>query len=179
MVERYVKLHPALLSMDHATIAKHDIVSFLLDEDESSRAKSLLESLMDLNDVTKALQDSTLTTVGARRAFDWVGRQYPSMKARLSPDAAIVNYPALESGIAKIISGTRLSACEQEACKMFKKPVADPAPETNSRSFLAPVLKKAVKGATSYMPLAWVPPKSNEDAWDVGTIQAVKRKMRN
>ncbi|KUF88703.1 hypothetical protein AM588_10001926 [Phytophthora nicotianae] len=105
MVERYVKLHPALLSMDHATIAKHDIVSFLLDEDESSRAKSLLESLMDLNEVTKALQDSTLTTVGARRAFDWVGRQYPSMKARLSPDAAIVNYPALESGIAKIISG--------------------------------------------------------------------------
>ncbi|ETK88965.1 hypothetical protein F441_06995 [Phytophthora nicotianae CJ01A1] len=96
---------------------------------------------------------------------------------------------------------------------MFKKPVADPAPETNSRSFLAPVFKKAVKGATSYMPLAWVPPTSNEcerffsqaklvysdlrqsmdvntlevlmflsynrDAWDVGTIQAVKRKMRN
>ncbi|ETK79727.1 hypothetical protein F442_14701 [Phytophthora nicotianae P10297] len=49
---------------------------------------------------------------------------------------------------------------------MFKKPVADPAPETNSRSFLAPVFKKAVKGATS-------------DAWDEGTIQAVKRKMRN
>ncbi|ETL33147.1 hypothetical protein L916_14343 [Phytophthora nicotianae] len=87
---------------------------------------------------------------------------------------------------------------------MFKKPVADPAPETNSRSFLAPVFKKAVKGATSYMPLA-IPHVEraklvysdlrqsmdvntldvlmflsyNSDAWDEGTIQAVKRKMRN
>ncbi|KAG2782024.1 hypothetical protein PC116_g24530 [Phytophthora cactorum] len=55
--------------------------------------------------------------MGVRRAFDWVVRQYPSMKERLVSDAAVVNYPALETGITKIITGGCLATCEQEACK--------------------------------------------------------------
>ncbi|KAG2893865.1 hypothetical protein PC116_g24231 [Phytophthora cactorum] len=212
MVERYVKLRPALFSMDYATFAKHDIVRFLHSDEESEHVTELLENRMDLNEVTKALQDSTLIMVGARRAFDWVGRQYPTLKARLAADAAIVYYPALESGITKIISGSRLTTREQEACKAFKLPATNTTVEETSRSFLAPVFQKASEPRTAYIPLAWVHPTSNEcerffsqvklvftdlrksmdvntlevlmflaynrDSWDIGSVQAIRRKMR-
>ncbi|KAG2781564.1 hypothetical protein Pcac1_g8698 [Phytophthora cactorum] len=47
--------------MDHASISKHDIARFMLSEDESTQAKELLEMLFDFQEVTKALQDPTLT----------------------------------------------------------------------------------------------------------------------
>ncbi|KAG4040886.1 hypothetical protein PC123_g23581 [Phytophthora cactorum] len=181
-------------------------------DEESEHVTELLENRMDLNEVTKALQDSTLIMVGARRAFDWVGRQYPTLKARLAADAAIVYYPALESGITKIISGSRLTTREQEACKAFKLPATNTTVEETSRSFLAPVFQKASEPRTAYIPLAWVHPTSNEcerffsqvklvftdlrksmdvntlevlmflaynrDSWDIGSVQAIRRKMR-
>ncbi|KAG2889921.1 hypothetical protein PC116_g14754 [Phytophthora cactorum] len=55
MVKRYVKLRSALLSMDHATVARHDIAHFLLCDEESEHVEELLETLMDLNEDTKAL----------------------------------------------------------------------------------------------------------------------------
>ncbi|KAG3108228.1 hypothetical protein PI124_g12454 [Phytophthora idaei] len=64
IVERYNKLHPALLAMDHASIAKHDIDRFLLTEEESTQTKELLETLFAFQEVSKALQDPTLTLVG-------------------------------------------------------------------------------------------------------------------
>ncbi|KAG3093618.1 hypothetical protein PI125_g16788 [Phytophthora idaei] len=212
MVERYAKLGPALISLDHATVAKHDIARFLLSDEESEHVEELLQTLMDLNEVTKGLEDSTLIMIGARRAFDWVGRQYPALKARLAADAAFVYCPALESGNFKIISGSRLTTREQEACKAFKRPATNATVEETSRSFLAPVFQKASEPRTSYIPLAWVPPTSNacerfysqvklvitelrnsmdvntlevlmflaynRDSWDVGSVQAIRRKMR-
>ncbi|KAG3134402.1 hypothetical protein PC128_g26217 [Phytophthora cactorum] len=117
MVERYNKLHPALLAIDHTSIAKHDIAHFLLTEEESTQAKEHLETLFNFQEVSKALQDPTLALVGVRRAFDWIVHQYSSMKERLASDAAVVNYPAPETGITKIITGGRLTTREQEACK--------------------------------------------------------------
>ncbi|KAG6943462.1 hypothetical protein JG688_00017584 [Phytophthora aleatoria] len=143
MVKRYNKLHPALLAMDHASIAKHDIARFLLTEEESTQAKERLETLFDFQEVSKALQDPTLTMVGVRRAFDWVVRQYPSMTERLASDAAVVNYPVLETGITKIISGGRLTTREQEACKGFKSATAASPTEKATRLFWAPVFQKA------------------------------------
>ncbi|KAG3106948.1 hypothetical protein PI125_g13068 [Phytophthora idaei] len=69
MVDRYNKLHPALLAMDHTSITKHDIARFLLTEEESTQAKELLKTLFDFQEVSKALQNSTLTLVGVRRAL--------------------------------------------------------------------------------------------------------------
>ncbi|KAG6946929.1 hypothetical protein JG688_00015769 [Phytophthora aleatoria] len=204
MVERYNKLHPALLAMDHASMAKHDIAHFLLTEEESTQAKELQE-------VSKARQDPTLTLVGVRRAFDWVVRQYPPMKERLASDAAVVSYPAFETGITNIISGGRLTTREQEACKGFKCGAAAPPTEKATRSVL--VFQKVTPARTKYMQVAWMPPTSNEceryfsqakmvctdmrksmdantievlmflacnrDSWDVGSVQATRRKMRN
>ncbi|ETP45077.1 hypothetical protein F442_08454 [Phytophthora nicotianae P10297] len=119
-VERYTKLHPALQSMDHVTISKYGIARFMLSESETAQATELLSTLFDSHEVTKALQDPTLTLIGVRRVFDWVSRQYPAMKGRLAPDSAVVNYPALETGITKTITGGRLTTREQEDCKVLR-----------------------------------------------------------
>ncbi|KAG3247060.1 hypothetical protein PI124_g8236 [Phytophthora idaei] len=211
MVERYNKLHPALLAMDHASMAKHDIAHFLLTEEESTQAKELLETLFDFQEVSKARQDPALTLVGVRRAFDWVVRQYPPLKGRLASDAAVVSYPAFETGITNIITGGSLTTREQEACKGFKCGAAAPPTEKATRSVL--VFQKMTPARTKYMQVAWMPPTSNEceryfsqakmvytdmrknmgvntievlmflacnrDSWDVGSVQATRRKMRN
>ncbi|KAF4135289.1 hypothetical protein GN958_ATG15477 [Phytophthora infestans] len=72
---------------------------------ETEAARSLLKSLHELNEVSKTLQELTLTVVGARRAFYAVLRKYPSMKTRLASDAPVVSNPESESGIVKIIGG--------------------------------------------------------------------------
>ncbi|KAG2781736.1 hypothetical protein PC116_g24024 [Phytophthora cactorum] len=89
--------------------------------------------------------------MGVRRAFDWVVRQYPSMKERLASDAAVVNYPALETGITKIITGGCLATCEQEACKGFKSATAAPPTEKATRLFWAPVFQKVTPARTKYI----------------------------
>ncbi|ETN01632.1 hypothetical protein PPTG_24015 [Phytophthora nicotianae INRA-310] len=63
-VERYTKLHPALQSMDHVTISKYGIARFMLSESETAQATELLSTLFDSHEVTKALQDPTLTLIG-------------------------------------------------------------------------------------------------------------------
>ncbi|KAE9334672.1 hypothetical protein PF008_g13856 [Phytophthora fragariae] len=164
MLERYDKLHPVLLTLDHATITNHGIAKVLLsEEEEAARANALHQILKELNEVTKALQDSTLTLVGARRAFDLVASKYPRMADRLASDAPVVNNPDLERGIVKIILGSRLNAREQAACASFKSSDGDAATDQSSRSFLASAFKKTHKSrAPVYMPLEWVPPTSNE-----------------
>ncbi|KAF1786269.1 hypothetical protein GQ600_14870 [Phytophthora cactorum] len=198
MVEHYNKLHPALLAMDHASIAKHDIAHFLIAEDESTQAKELLETLFNFQEASKTLQDPTLTLVGVRRAFDWIVRQYPSMKERLASDAAVVNYPVLETGMTKIITSGRLTTREQVACKGFKCAAAAPPTENVTRSFLRPVFQKVTTVRTKYMQVAWVMMVytdmresmdvytlevlmflANRDSWDVGSVQTIRRKMRN
>ncbi|KAF4143965.1 hypothetical protein GN958_ATG06820 [Phytophthora infestans] len=103
--KQYDKICSALLALYHAKVDKHDIARFLLTPEETEAARSLLKSLHELNEVSKTLQDSTLTVVGTQRAFDAVLRKYPSMKTRLASDASVVNNPELESGIVKIIGG--------------------------------------------------------------------------
>ncbi|ETL79431.1 hypothetical protein L917_19940 [Phytophthora nicotianae] len=165
MVQRYDKICSALLVLDHATVAKHDIAHFLLTPEETEAARSFLKSLHELNEVSKALQDSTLTLVGARRAFDAVLRKYPSMKTRLASDASVVNNPALESGIVKIIGGGRLNAREQAACINLKRSSDDTVVNLAvSKSFLASAFKKApvTRSPPQHMSLEWVPPTLNE-----------------
>ncbi|KAE9354573.1 hypothetical protein PF008_g4460 [Phytophthora fragariae] len=98
-------------------MTKHDIAKVLLTEDEAARADDLIQTLKELNEVTKALQDSTLTLVGARRAFDLVASKYPKMAARLASTA--VNNRDLERGIVKITLDSRLNVREQAACAPF------------------------------------------------------------
>ncbi|DAZ94648.1 TPA: hypothetical protein N0F65_000928, partial [Lagenidium giganteum] len=116
IVARYVRLLPALGKIDVNTARKHELGATLLSEDYSAAANTLLDSLTQLDEVTKALQDRTLT---------------------LLADAPIVNNPKLESGIVKLISGQSLTPSERAECKPLKLPEeAPPSPEAEARSLV-------------------------------------------
>ncbi|OWY90848.1 hypothetical protein PHMEG_00040836 [Phytophthora megakarya] len=200
MVQRYDKICGALLTLDHATVAKHGIAGFLLTPEETEATRTLLKSLHELNEVSKALQDSTLTLVGARRAFDAVLCKYPSMKTRLASDASVVNNPDLESGIVKIMSGGRLNAREQAACVTLKRGGDETVVEQHvSNSFLASAFRRTLVARTppQHMPLDWPSETSphrkamdpntlevlmflsyNKDWWDAFSVRAVRQSMR-
>ncbi|ETO58563.1 hypothetical protein F444_23060 [Phytophthora nicotianae P1976] len=84
------------------------------------------------------------------------------MKGRLASDSAVVNYPALKTTITVIITGSRLSTREQEACKGIKASPAAPPTQETTCSFLGPVFQKATPARTTYMSVSWIPPTSNE-----------------
>ncbi|ETM30490.1 hypothetical protein L914_21834, partial [Phytophthora nicotianae] len=63
MADHYTKPHRALQPMDHATISTHGIALFMLSERETAQATELLSTLYDFQEVTKALQDLTLTLI--------------------------------------------------------------------------------------------------------------------
>ncbi|KAF4133103.1 hypothetical protein GN958_ATG17699 [Phytophthora infestans] len=128
------------------------------------------------------------------------------MKTRLASDASVVNNPALESGIVKIIGGGRLNAREQAACIHLKRSsddtVVNPAV---SKSLLASAFKKApvTRSPPQYFPLEWAPFTSNEcerffsqsmdpptlevlmflsynkDRWEGFSVKAIRQSMRS
>ncbi|KAF4142223.1 hypothetical protein GN958_ATG08399 [Phytophthora infestans] len=51
IIQQYDKICSALLALDHATVAKHDIARFLQTPEETEAARSLLKSLHELNEV--------------------------------------------------------------------------------------------------------------------------------
>ncbi|KAJ0391327.1 hypothetical protein ATCC90586_011927 [Pythium insidiosum] len=163
MVSRFVEIHPSLSRLDHASMERAQLQQLMLPPADVERAVNLNDQLRELDEVTKALQDPTLTMVGARSMFDAVVERYPSLNSRLGPRAAIVNNPALESGIEKIIRGQRLCAAEEVECARFRSdaPVTTVAPAT---SIIAKAFKRQrlIDAKTRYIGLGWVPPTSNE-----------------
>ncbi|OWZ08819.1 hypothetical protein PHMEG_00018582 [Phytophthora megakarya] len=65
-LRKVTPLAPTMRNATRWSIAKHGIAGFLLTPEETEAARTLLKSLHELNEVSKALQDSTLTLVGAR-----------------------------------------------------------------------------------------------------------------
>lgn len=101
MPERYNKLHLVLRSLYHAMATKHCIPNVVLMWEEAARADDLLQTLKEVNEVTKVLQGSTLTLVDARRAFDLVAIKYPRMAAHPENDAS--NPDLLDTKLARKI----------------------------------------------------------------------------
>ncbi|KAG2767838.1 hypothetical protein Pcac1_g20893 [Phytophthora cactorum] len=161
MVERYNKLHPALLAMDHASMAKHGIAHFLLTEEESTQAEELLENLFDFQEVSEARQDPTLTLVGVRCAFDWVVRQYPPMKERLASDAAVKVTPART----KYMQVAWMLPTSNECERYFSQ-----------AKMVYTDMRKSMDVNTIEVLMFLA---CNRDSWDVGSVQATRRKMRN
>ena len=107
---------------------------------------------------------SSLTLSGVRRLFDKVLLSHPEMRGRLAENAAIVNFPALETGLVKLQRGVQLSSGEKSACAAFRLSDAEPASTIDSdESIVAKAFKrrKVVK-RNSYVDVAYVPPTSNE-----------------
>lgn len=167
MLRRYTKLEPVLRSLDDETVAASELEPLLLRRSENIRVTSLLADLTNFESVTKTLQGTSLTLSAARRLFDHAISKYPEMKPRLSPTAAIVNYPALESGLVKIQRGQSLTPPERAACAAFRvtsSPDEDQAEESpEGPSFAAQALKRLkTTKRSAYVDVGYVPPTSNE-----------------
>ncbi|KAE8882589.1 hypothetical protein PF006_g19166 [Phytophthora fragariae] len=81
--------------------------------------------------------------------------------------AAIVNYPALESGLVKIQRGLTLTAAERTACAEFRVPDAEDGAEDQgdepSTSFVAQAYKRRkTTKRSAYVDVGYVLPTSNE-----------------
>ncbi|KAJ0392173.1 hypothetical protein P43SY_009915 [Pythium insidiosum] len=160
----FVELEPAIGSLDHDSFVKLQLTSVMLDPAEVAQVRLLSEQLAQLDEVTHALQDSTLTLVGVRAASDAVVAEHPQLRARLDERAAIVNNPVLESGIVKIIRGQRLAAAEEVECARFRLASAAETVQSLGKqtSLLASAFKKRKTAhRPRFMALKWVPPPSN------------------
>ncbi|KAJ0396536.1 hypothetical protein ATCC90586_005068 [Pythium insidiosum] len=74
MVRRFVELEPAIGSLDHDSFVKPQLTSVMLDPAEVAQVRLLSEQLAQLDEVTHALEDSTLTLGNYLKAFDCMER---------------------------------------------------------------------------------------------------------
>ncbi|ETI52417.1 hypothetical protein F443_04426 [Phytophthora nicotianae P1569] len=165
MVKRYVCLEPAISQLGHGVVVDYDLQPLLLRRAEHERSRGLLNDLTAFEGVTKALQKTTLTLSAVHRLFDQVVKKYPAMKARLVANAAIVNYPNLESGLVKLQRGEALTAAEKVACSQFRLRDADKSVEAveEQRDLIVKEAFKRRKVAklAAYEDVAFIPPTSN------------------
>ncbi|KAE8986324.1 hypothetical protein PF011_g20033 [Phytophthora fragariae] len=166
MLQRYT-LEPFLRSLDAETVSVSELEPLLLTRAENLRVTSLLKDLDNFESVTKTLQGTTLTLSAARRLFYHAISKYPELKPRLAQSAAIVNYPALESGLVKIQRGLTLTAAERTACAEFRVPDAEDGAEDQgdepSTSFVAQAYKRRkTTKRSAYVDVGYVLPTSNE-----------------
>ncbi|KAE9303034.1 hypothetical protein PF008_g22328 [Phytophthora fragariae] len=166
MVERYIALEKCFRGLDHGTVSKHDLGSVFLSRREHDEAKTLLGDLARMEGVTKMLQRSTLTMSATRRLFNQVVQNYPDMKDRLSATAAIINYPALETGLVKIQRGENLNAAERTACASFRAS-SEPEDHEDGAEDHASIVSEAFKRRkvskrAKYVDVSFVPPTSNQ-----------------
>ncbi|ETI33284.1 hypothetical protein L917_19207 [Phytophthora nicotianae] len=120
MVNRYCRLEPVLRSVDHGTIAEYALDELMLTRGENERVFALRDTMEKMEGVTQALQHSTLTLSGTRRLFDRVVAEFPQLRSRLAPTAAIVNNTPLESVLVKLQHQEQLTAAERSACTLFR-----------------------------------------------------------
>ncbi|KAL3663448.1 hypothetical protein V7S43_019073 [Phytophthora oleae] len=120
MVERYIQLEKYFREFHHGTVSDHHLDSMFLSRREHDKAKALYDDLARLDGVSKMLQRSKLTMSAARRLFYHVTQSFPATKDRLSATAAIVNYPALDTGLVKTQRGEGLNEAERTACARFR-----------------------------------------------------------
>ncbi|KAG6611487.1 uncharacterized protein IUM83_15634 [Phytophthora cinnamomi] len=182
MVKRYLHLEPAISQLGHGVLVDYDWQPLLLRRAEHERARGLLKDLTAFEGVTKALQKTTLTLSAVRRLFDQVVKKYPAMKARLAVNAAIVNYPNLESGLVKLQRGEALTAAEKVVCSQFGLRGSNKAGETveeqgDSIAKEAFKRRKVAKRA-AYEDIAYVPPTSSECERFFSSVKLVYTDLR-
>ncbi|RQM20945.1 hypothetical protein B5M09_010189, partial [Aphanomyces astaci] len=128
----------------------------------------LTTQLTDLNSVTLALQDESLTLADVRMLFDEVVVKYPGAEVRLGPDASVVEDPTFESGVVKVLQHMEASLNEDErmAIALLSMPsMADGGylGDTDSMSMVARALKrrKLLQARSNYLDCRFLRPTSN------------------
>lgn len=162
MLVRYKEIRPVLKDVE-----VDDLDSLLPTARENKRIDELCVKFEELNSVTKALQNESLTCADARSIFDEVIEQYPSTEGRLSSSADIVATEDFENAVVKIMNdeGNTLTASEKVAAVPLLKDVLE-VPETNdaNESLAQRALKRrkqVVRTADKYLDLHFLCPTSN------------------
>jgi hypothetical protein len=137
VVEKEAQLRPVYTAVDRWPPS---VTQYFPDEEEQARLDELLAAMRIFESISKAIQGEgterqSLSDV--REMFDGLYdtfMRYPVLSLRkrldhLRADSDIVNNPDFEKGIVKIQRGEALSAAEELAVKMFKRPNAAATPE--------------------------------------------------
>lgn len=99
MIESYFKLTDFL----GAVVVKFpEVAQLLLHPYEVEQLSVLFKAMAELDSVTLALQNSSLSFADVRVLFDGVREKYPAMDCYLSPEADIVKCPDFENGLVKL-----------------------------------------------------------------------------
>ena len=139
IISRYVRLREFLVDLGSS-----DTDDLCLNSSENRRVDSLPVRLKDLESVSKSLQKESATIAEVRVLFDAVMDQYPETASKLSPSAAIVHSPYLESAIVKLQLGSPNDLSEEEkAC--LKAICVDEGADQDSASEALSVAERALK----------------------------------
>lgn len=177
MMSQYVEIQPALASLDHGTVAAFDLQQLLPTRSENFRISELLIDLENFQSVTAELQRLTLTLSAVRRFFDHTLDQYPQLKARLLPMAAIV------SGLITLQRNEQMTNAERTACAVFRRQgeVEDESKrdDNDDVSFATRALKKRKVGRRPpFINVDFVPPTPNKCERFVSRAKPVKSDLR-
>ncbi|RHY49566.1 hypothetical protein DYB30_011046 [Aphanomyces astaci] len=163
MLAQYVELKPFLpqLGLD-------DIDMLLNNSWQDRDVELLIAQLTDLNSVTLALQDKSLTLADVRLLFDDVVVQYPGAEVCLGSDASIVEDPTFESGVVKVLQHMEASLNEDERMaiallSMPSMPNGGYVGDTDSMSMATRALKrrKLLQARSNYLDCRFLRPTSN------------------
>ncbi|KAF1785557.1 hypothetical protein GQ600_16677 [Phytophthora cactorum] len=171
---------------------------FLRTHDELTQAKELLETLSDFQEVIKALQDLTLILIGVRRVFDWEVWQYPAMKGGAGFRFCRRKLPSLGDryhqdnrrgvgGHARARSLQRIqircsfAANGGDAAPVFGARFSKRGPSAyyvhTSVAKLVQTDMRQNMDVNMLKVLMFYP--YNRDSWGVGSVQGIRRKIRN
>ncbi|KAG3113764.1 hypothetical protein PI124_g2739 [Phytophthora idaei] len=120
MVERFVKLQPVIVQLDHDLLIEHEVQTLLSRCAEHGRVNALLQDLAVFEAVPKELQKSTLLCLLCDIAL--TKSSHPALKPQQSMAAAIVNNPNLKQRLVKLQRGEALTTTEKPVCVELKSP---------------------------------------------------------
>lgn len=132
MLRRHVALREHVSKLDDI-----DLDDLLLPASSERRIDGLVEKLKELNEVVLKLQTHNCTLRQARAYLDSVLDVYPTLDARLNPDARIVHSPVFESAVLKIQDKREeeLTTSEKRVVKSLRIDVDDIVTSSNGTEF--------------------------------------------
>ncbi|EGZ16639.1 hypothetical protein PHYSODRAFT_285818 [Phytophthora sojae] len=142
MLKRFFRLREFISADDE------DLADYLSSRTAHRNLASLLDSLRDVESVSKRLQADGLTLLDARNLCDGLIEIRPSFAKYLASDAEIVHSPDFEQAVVKVLGGQAalLSEEEEGVLEPFKRrscnvSIAQPQPEA-TEGFAERILKR-------------------------------------
>jgi len=123
MLERYLNLHPHLFHIcTHECFRRANLSSKLLTPLEFEQLSEYIPMFGELNDITKALQHSTLTLSQARTYFDLIYSKYGRIHDCFKVYCKNYVTSNFENAVIKVMRNEPLNVAETRSLRHFEKP---------------------------------------------------------